>query len=163
NPVARALLADIATRAVPIIAVIFLLQLSVLALLSRSRLRNVASMLGVAILAALLLGTSLLAYAAMKTDEISAAYQSDRTEELFGQRCATCHRHARDFENKKPSASDLADFGTLEWIAGLLHRPESPQYFGNTKLRAMSNWIKKTRAQAVKDNGEAKLNEDFGL
>jgi mono/diheme cytochrome c family protein len=86
-----------------------------------------------------------------------------RGKELFGQRCATCHSHGQDFENKKPSASDLAGFGTPEWIAGLLHRPEGPQYFGNTKLRAMSNWIKKTRAQAVKDNGEAKLDEDFAL
>jgi ubiquinol-cytochrome c reductase cytochrome b subunit len=236
-PVARALMVDIAMRAVPIIAAVFLLQLSVLALHGQNRLRNAARMIGAAIVAALLLGTSLLAYGAMKTDELFAQHQSDRQEdsfggsyipesiarwvesrmaakekqprqsavkfreeldqadhlaqravqlasagippegglallrrdpltrgkELFGQHCASCHSHGQDFENKRPSASDLAGFGTSEWIAGLLHRPESPQYFGNTKLRAMSNWIKKTRAQAVKDNGEAKLDEDFAL
>src|SRR5438132_1659769 len=48
-------------------------------------------------------------------------------------------------------------------IACLVPQPESPHYFGNTKLRTMSNWVTKTRARAKKDKEEPKLQADFDL
>jgi mono/diheme cytochrome c family protein len=83
--------------------------------------------------------------------------------ELFGQYCATCHTHGTDFENNQPTAPDLAGFGTPEWISGLLRQPESPHYFGNTKFRAMINWVKKTRTRAGKEKAESQLDADFDL
>src|SRR5206468_4048660 len=38
-----------------------------------------------------------------------------------------------------------AGFGTATWIRELLQEPESERFFGHTKLRAMSNWVKRTR------------------
>jgi mono/diheme cytochrome c family protein len=64
---------------------------------------------------------------------------------LFEQTCATCHAYGDEFKDKQPTASDLAEFGTREWIRGLLQGPESPQYFGHTKLRTMSKWVKSAR------------------
>lgn len=43
----------------------------------------------------------------------------------------------------------------------MLREPDGPHYFGDTKLRAMSSWVKKTRARAQKENEEAKLNAEF--
>jgi quinol-cytochrome oxidoreductase complex cytochrome b subunit/mono/diheme cytochrome c family protein len=236
-PLARAVLVDIATRAIPVMALVFLLLLGVLALLGQTRARKAGGVISLVILAGLVLGTSFLAYGAMKTDQQFAEHEMTRPEEpfipsaipapivgwienrikpeekaprqsaqkfqeeldqadrlakravqlasagipaegalvllrrdpwtqgkeLFGQHCATCHSHSQDFENRKPSASDLARFGTPEWIAGLLRQPESPHYFGSTKLRTMSNWVKKTRARAEKDKEEAKLDADLDL
>jgi ubiquinol-cytochrome c reductase cytochrome b subunit len=232
-PPARAMLVKVATRAIPAIAVVFLLQLGLLALLPQSRLHKVVKVAGHVILAGLLLGTSLFAYGAMKTDQNFAEFvrshpqeafvpgpvaawieskmtpeervprqraekfheeldQADRLakravqlasagipaeggllllrrdpltrgKELFGQYCATCHNHGPEFENARPSASDLAGFGSPEWIRNLLRQPDSSHYFGNTNLRTMSAWIKKTRARARKDQEEAKLDADLDL
>jgi ubiquinol-cytochrome c reductase cytochrome b subunit len=82
-------------------------------------------------------------------------------KELFGQHCATCHTYGNDFENKKPSASNLEDFGTQQWIQGLLQNPASPEYFGHTKLRGMNNWVVSTRSKARKDGKETELEKEF--
>jgi mono/diheme cytochrome c family protein len=245
-PLARAVLVNLATRAIPVIAILFLLYLGTLALLTRTRraregeqtrLRRNVSAIGLVILAVLLLGMALLAYAAMKSDQRFAEYERTRPEEpfsgnyipepvaawlmsrmapeekasrqsaekfreevdradhlakralqlasagvpadgalsllrrdpltrgqeLFGQYCAPCHNHGKEFQNEKSLASDLDGFGTPEWIRGLLREPSSPHYFGRTKLRTMSNWVTKLRARAQKEHEEPKLEADFDV
>ena len=76
---------------------------------------------------------------------------------LFGQQCASCHDHwvgeppaeargraaatrqdaASTIRGEKPSAPNLANFASREWLAGLLDPKQisGPRYFGNTKLR----------------------------
>ena len=83
--------------------------------------------------------------------------------QLFERHCATCHIYGEEFENKKPTASNLQDFGTKEWIGGLLDNPASPAYFGHTKLRRMSNWVDSTRSKARKDGKEADLEKEFDV
>jgi len=62
---------------------------------------------------------------------------------LFRQHCVACHSHAPTSGNsdpahvivaEKPSAPNLWNFGTREWIAGLLDPKQiaGPRYFGNT-------------------------------
>jgi len=82
-------------------------------------------------------------------------------KELFGQHCATCHTYGEEFENKKPTASDLKGFGTKEWIRGLLDNPASPAFFGHTKFRRMNNWVESTRSRARKDGKEAELEKEL--
>jgi ubiquinol-cytochrome c reductase cytochrome b subunit len=59
---------------------------------------------------------------------------------LFQQHCASCHAFndgRSTAHSEKPSAPDLHQFASREWIAGLL-RPKTiagPKYFGNTKFR----------------------------
>jgi ubiquinol-cytochrome c reductase cytochrome b subunit len=80
---------------------------------------------------------------------------------LFGQYCATCHTHGQDFPDNAARASNLAGFGSAQWIRGLLKEPDSPDYFGRTKLHTMSNWVKRTRAGAAKKNEEPALDAEF--
>lgn len=82
-------------------------------------------------------------------------------KELFGQHCAICHTYGNEFENKKPRASDLEDFGTQKWIRGLLKNPAGPEYFGHTNLRGMNNWVESTRSKARKDGKESELEMEF--
>lgn len=82
-------------------------------------------------------------------------------KELFGQHCATCHTYGEEFENKRPTASNLKDFGTKEWIRGLLDNPASPAFFGLTKFRRMNNWVESTRSRARKDGKEAELEKEL--
>ncbi len=82
-------------------------------------------------------------------------------KELFGQHCATCHTYGEEFENKRPTASNLKDFGTKEWIRGLLDNPASPAFFGHTKFRRMNNWVESTRSRARKDGKEAELEKEL--
>jgi ubiquinol-cytochrome c reductase cytochrome b subunit len=82
-------------------------------------------------------------------------------KELFGQRCATCHTYGNEFENPKPSASNLQDFGTQPWIRALLENPGSPEFFGHTTFRRMNNWVDTTRSKARKDGKEAELEKEF--
>jgi ubiquinol-cytochrome c reductase cytochrome b subunit len=84
-------------------------------------------------------------------------------KELFGQNCATCHTHGNDFDNKNPTASDLAGFGSQEWIRGLLGNPGSPEYFGHTKLKRMKSWVETTRNRAQADHKEEALDSEFDL
>src|SRR5439155_2641998 len=80
---------------------------------------------------------------------------------LFGQHCATCHIYGDEFENKKPTASNLENFASQDWIRGLLANPASPDYFGHTKLRRMNNWVDTTRSKARKDGKETDLEKEF--
>ena len=57
---------------------------------------------------------------------------------LFKQHCASCHNYSapegRAILAEKPSAPELHDFATRQWISGLLHpgNVAGPNYFGNT-------------------------------
>jgi ubiquinol-cytochrome c reductase cytochrome b subunit len=82
-----------------------------------------------------------------------------RGPELFRQHCATCHTAGDAIPNDKATASDLEGFGTEKWIRDLLSDPDSPKYFGRTKLKAMSNWVKRIRKPATAKEVDA----DFDL
>jgi ubiquinol-cytochrome c reductase cytochrome b subunit len=82
-------------------------------------------------------------------------------KELFGQYCASCHNHGDDFRSENAAASDLADFGTAEWVRRLLREPDSPRYFGHTNLRTMSNWVKRARAGAQKEKSEGEFEAEL--
>ncbi len=80
---------------------------------------------------------------------------------LFGQHCATCHTHGADFHNEKASASDLNGFGSAEWVRGMLRNPGSPPYFGRTKLKEMTSWVRRTQDKERKKAKEADLDQQF--
>jgi ubiquinol-cytochrome c reductase cytochrome b subunit len=84
---------------------------------------------------------------------------------LFKQHCAVCHPYGDEFSvdaaASPPTASDLKGFGTPEWIRGLLREPESPRFFGRTKLTAMSNWVKRTRTNERRKGKENELDAEF--
>jgi quinol-cytochrome oxidoreductase complex cytochrome b subunit/mono/diheme cytochrome c family protein len=74
--------------------------------------------------------------------------------QLFKLRCGSCHSYNLrndhdDFHTSKDRptfrAGDLAGFGSKEWIKGLLRDPDSPRYFGLTKLKKgpMSEYVHK--------------------
>lgn len=88
-------------------------------------------------------------------------------KDLFQTNCASCHDHGGDFKDangkSKATASDLEGFGTEKWVRDLLREPENPRFFGNTKLKAMTNWVSRTREQAKKQNKEAELDAEFDL
>jgi ubiquinol-cytochrome c reductase cytochrome b subunit len=84
-------------------------------------------------------------------------------KELFGQHCASCHNHGEDFKNTNATASDLAGFGTEQWIRDLLRDPDSPRFFGHTKLKEMSRWVKTTQERLKKKAKEGELDADFDL
>jgi ubiquinol-cytochrome c reductase cytochrome b subunit len=75
---------------------------------------------------------------------------------LFAKHCASCHRFdGHDGLGLKPkeppAASDLKNYGSREWLAGLL-APEkitNAHYFGATKLKdgRMSKFVSKTVAK----------------
>jgi ubiquinol-cytochrome c reductase cytochrome b subunit len=67
---------------------------------------------------------------------------------LLERRCLGCHA----FEGKgtgTQTASDLKQFGTREWIRGLLANPASVRYFGKAKkLDGMSEWKQNSKLTA---------------
>jgi ubiquinol-cytochrome c reductase cytochrome b subunit len=84
-----------------------------------------------------------------------------RGPDLFRQNCAVCHTYGTEMQSDRASASDLAGFGTKEWISDLLRQPENPHFFGRTKLRTMANWVQRTRDAARKKGKEADLDAEF--
>jgi ubiquinol-cytochrome c reductase cytochrome b subunit len=83
---------------------------------------------------------------------------------LFKAHCATCHAYGDRFRDQTPTASDLEGFGTEEWVRGLLRTPDSPQYFGRTKLKRMANWVKGEVRKTKNDKKKLdKLNHDFDV
>ena len=57
---------------------------------------------------------------------------------LFAAKCASCHRYdghdgTGKVSTEAATASDLATFGTREWIHGILTDPAGPKNFGATK------------------------------
>jgi ubiquinol-cytochrome c reductase cytochrome b subunit len=96
-----------------------------------------------------------------------------RGHKLFGEHCAVCHKYTADpakdgFEGfvKGPfKASDLAGFGTKQWIRGLLEKPGDPAYFGLTDLKGMKSWrrdIERERKELDKRK-IAEQEKDFDL
>lgn len=72
---------------------------------------------------------------------------------LFAKNCASCHRYEGHDGmgvalKEVPSASDLKDFASREWIAGLLSpdKIDNVHYFGGTKFKEgkMVKFVKKT-------------------
>jgi ubiquinol-cytochrome c reductase cytochrome b subunit len=71
---------------------------------------------------------------------------------LFKMHCAVCHaftpRQGEDdslafARNKARKASDLGDYGSKEWIRGLLNDPSDSRYFGGMpQLTGMKSWKK---------------------
>lgn len=75
---------------------------------------------------------------------------------IFSKQCASCHRFdGHDgmgiVSINPPEASDLKNFASREWIAGLLdpEKISGPHYFGGTKFRdgKMAKFVKKDVAQ----------------
>jgi ubiquinol-cytochrome c reductase cytochrome b subunit len=100
------------------------------------------------------------------TGALSLLQSDPKTQgpKLFRQHCASCHSHAaknpaandpKVIVTDKPSASNLWDFGTRDWVRGILDAKQiaGPHYFGNTALKDgdMVTW--------VKDNIATKLTE----
>jgi ubiquinol-cytochrome c reductase cytochrome b subunit len=76
-----------------------------------------------------------------------------RGPKLFAKNCASCHRYdGHDgtgvLPKDPPSGSDLKNFASREWIAGILdpQKIESAHYFGGTKFKEgkMVKYVKKT-------------------
>jgi ubiquinol-cytochrome c reductase cytochrome b subunit len=82
-------------------------------------------------------------------------------EKVFRATCASCHSYGDQVRNEQAGASDLADFGTRQWITGLLREPDNPRFLARTKLTTMRNWVKRTRAKAKKDKSEKELEAEF--
>jgi mono/diheme cytochrome c family protein len=81
--------------------------------------------------------------------------------EKFKQHCATCHTHGNDFDNKTPTASDLADFATADWNLRLITNPGNKDFFGRTKLITMKESIEEKYPNlALSREEEAKLAPD---
>jgi quinol-cytochrome oxidoreductase complex cytochrome b subunit/mono/diheme cytochrome c family protein len=82
---------------------------------------------------------------------------------LFEQHCATCHTYGDEFRRENSKASDLAGFGTEEWVRDLLRDPDDPRFFGRTALKGktMSSWVKRTRARTVRSRREKGLDAEF--
>jgi ubiquinol-cytochrome c reductase cytochrome b subunit len=88
---------------------------------------------------------------------------------LFKQHCASCHSHTpkageADFFQTiaidKPTASNLWEFGSPDWVRGILDPQQiaGPNYFGNTKLKDgdMVKWVHDNIAKKL---GELKGDE----
>jgi ubiquinol-cytochrome c reductase cytochrome b subunit len=84
-----------------------------------------------------------------------------RGRELFKERCAVCHTYGSEIENPNATASDLKDWGTTEWLRGLLNKPSDPHYFGRTKFKEMAAYVRKERAAAEKENKVPELTDDW--
>ena len=76
---------------------------------------------------------------------------------LFRQHCAACHSHAptggssdpsQEIVAEKPSASNLWEFGSTDWVRGILDPQQvgGPHYFGNTAFKDgdMVKFVKET-------------------
>jgi ubiquinol-cytochrome c reductase cytochrome b subunit len=97
---------------------------------------------------------------------------------IFARSCASCHRFdGHDGLGKvptdAPTASDLKQFASREWLSGLLDpdRISSLHYFGGTKLAdgKMAKWVKKNVAKYSPEQKEqlrkviAALSAEAGL
>jgi ubiquinol-cytochrome c reductase cytochrome b subunit len=94
---------------------------------------------------------------------------------LFAVKCASCHRYdghdgVGKVANEPATASDLATFGTRDWIRGILTDPAGPQNFGATANLSevgerftkgeMAQWVSEcVTAKLVADDEIAALTE----
>jgi ubiquinol-cytochrome c reductase cytochrome b subunit len=76
-------------------------------------------------------------------------------KELFQRTCGVCHTHGVECKNDKPTAPDLAGFGSEEWLYRFLTNPGHPDFFGRTKLVTMSEWIESNFPNAALDDDQA--------
>jgi quinol-cytochrome oxidoreductase complex cytochrome b subunit/mono/diheme cytochrome c family protein len=65
---------------------------------------------------------------------------------LFAQICAGCHTYGKEIPqdqaaHARATASDLAGFGTEEWVHRLLINPGHKDYFGRTERTTMAEFI----------------------
>ncbi len=58
-------------------------------------------------------------------------------EQLFRQHCLVCHNFEGSGGN---SAPDLTAYNTKPWLVGFFQNPNSPKYYGNTKLDFMPEY-----------------------
>jgi ubiquinol-cytochrome c reductase cytochrome b subunit len=86
---------------------------------------------------------------------------------LFREHCASCHNHAppsgsgthditQVFAAEKSSAANLWNFGSYEWIRGLLDADKiaGPHYFGNTKFKdgeMATSFLKETVGEQLQE------------
>jgi ubiquinol-cytochrome c reductase cytochrome b subunit len=92
--------------------------------------------------------------------------------QLFQRHCATCHSHAAipPQGKNKPTAPDLTDFGSKEWLVAFLDAPNGPRFLGRVQDKAvhshfnrMAEWVQQQKADAAKKGpaASAKLRKDF--
>jgi quinol-cytochrome oxidoreductase complex cytochrome b subunit/mono/diheme cytochrome c family protein len=85
-----------------------------------------------------------------------------RGKDLFVIHCASCHDDTSRFKaNPNATASDLAGFGSADWVLNLLKDPSDAKFFGRTKLKEMTGWVRRERDKAKKAGKEAALDKDF--
>jgi ubiquinol-cytochrome c reductase cytochrome b subunit len=53
-----------------------------------------------------------------------------RGRDLFEKHCASCHALGDAGDPAKSSAPKLDGWGTVSWIAAMIHEPDAPQFFG---------------------------------
>jgi ubiquinol-cytochrome c reductase cytochrome b subunit len=65
-------------------------------------------------------------------------------------KCLSCHAFGLGApEGKKPTASDIKDFGSRAWVRGLLENPRSPAYYGKApRLNGMVEWKKSSELKS---------------
>lgn len=90
---------------------------------------------------------------------------------LFKQQCASCHNYhdpaaaeEKDrWMNSEPTAADLTDWGSKDWILGLLKNTDDPKYFGRSHLKGgeMSKWVADQWRKANTEEKKKALEEDF--
>lgn len=70
-----------------------------------------------------------------------------RGQVLFKDKCGACHAYGDVVKTEKPTGADLADFGSKEWLKGLLTDYDSDKYFGKTPLKGgkMSGFVAKAK------------------
>jgi ubiquinol-cytochrome c reductase cytochrome b subunit len=73
--------------------------------------------------------------------------------DLFKVNCASCHTCGDDCKNDKPTAGDLSNFGSKEWVKGILTEPDNARFLGATHLKGgkMVAWVKARQAEAAKN------------
>jgi ubiquinol-cytochrome c reductase cytochrome b subunit len=90
--------------------------------------------------------------------------------ELFAQHCAVCHTHQDipQSDKVKPTAADLTDWGSKEWLIGFLHDPNGPRFLGRVKdkegtpvFSKMASWVKDQYKKAGRDGKTAELDKDL--
>jgi mono/diheme cytochrome c family protein len=92
--------------------------------------------------------------------------------ELFKRNCATCHSHAAIAQEGKnqPTAPDLTNYGSKEWLVEFLDAPNGPRFLGRVRnkqkqlrFNRMAEWVQQQKADAAKKgkDASAKLRKDF--
>jgi quinol-cytochrome oxidoreductase complex cytochrome b subunit/mono/diheme cytochrome c family protein len=71
-----------------------------------------------------------------------------RGSEVFGKKCLGCHAIGAT-KPAEPSAPNLKNYGKQAWVRGLLEKPDSPDYFGQTpQCDGMTTWKETSKLDA---------------